>query len=149
MAINGYSDVLSEQAQKLVGGSSLVPPSIWWFALYATTPDSDGVNLSSEFTAASYARVQIYGADEASSPRWTLPGLVGTDFLVSNNQPVYFPTATEDWGTLNGVVIMNDQTANLAANMIFGSAVDLPVAVVTNMTVVFLQGAAKVTIRNL
>lgn len=149
MAINGYSDVLSTDAQGLVTGGLFSAPSQWWFALYSTTPDSDGTNLDTEFTAASYARVRIYGSDGSNLPQWSIAGLVGEDFLVSNLQPIYFPSATESWGALNGTVIMNSETSNTAANMIFGASVDMPVIVVENMTIVFLQGTAKLTTRNL
>jgi len=149
MAINGYSDAMSPEAQKLVTGGTFTAPSQWWFALYEVTPDADGTNLSEEFFFPSYTRVRIYGSSEVTLPKWVDPGLAGDDFLVSNEQAVYFPTATEDWGTLNGVVIMNSNPGSLAENMVFGADVGSPAAITLNMTVVFLAGAAKLTTRNL
>lgn len=149
MAINGYADEVSPFTQGLVTGGTFAAPSQWWFALYVTTPESDGTNLGTEFSAASYARSRIYGSNEAFLPQWSAPGIASTDFLVSNLQPVYMVTAQEEWGMLSGAVIMNSETGNLPANMVFGAAVDLPVLVVANMTVVFLQGEARLTTRNL
>lgn len=149
MPINGYSDVLSTGAQGLVAGGAFSAPSQWWFALYSTTPDSDGTNLDTEFTAASYTRIRIYGSDEAFLPKWSIAGLAGVDFVVSNLQPIYFPAAIEAWGTLNGTVIMNSETLNTASNMILGASVDIPTVVAVGMTIVFLQGTARVTSRNI
>lgn len=72
-------------------------PAAVYLALYPSDP-GDGVNASAELSAGGYQRTRI-----AFSPATELGTIV-------SNAVCEFPTALEDWGTINGWAIFDQQT---------------------------------------
>ena len=68
-----------------------------YLALYPSDP-GDGVNASAELSAGGYQRTRI-----VFSPATELGTIV-------SNAVCEFPTALEDWGTINGWAIFDQQT---------------------------------------
>lgn len=78
---------------------SYTPPATVYVALFKTLPSGDGTG-GVEVSGGAYAR-QPYNAAAATG---------GSPTSVANGALVQFPTATADWGTINGAGIYDAAT---------------------------------------
>lgn len=90
------------------GGQPFVPPPVLYIALFSIEPGPAGGGI--EVSAASYARAAVPN-DPA---HWGAP----TGGSTSNLQPIPFPDATTDWGTITAFAVFD---AKVQGNQLYYS----------------------------
>jgi hypothetical protein len=90
--------------------AALAKPTGWWWALYTVAPDEDGGGT--ECTGGSYARVPLAPTDTnwLGTHGTTTGNSSGTGAQTMNAVAVTFPTATADWGLVNGIALLDAAT---------------------------------------
>jgi hypothetical protein len=106
-----------------------------WLALFTTAPDDAGVG-GVEVSGGSYARVRVF-QDGTTVPYWTAIGS-----LCQNVGAVTWPQATADWGEIEGVAVMDDESGG---NFRFVMPLTPPFASVVNGQILqWADGVVKV-----
>ncbi|NNU89756.1 hypothetical protein [Anoxybacillus sp. CHMUD] len=103
-------------------------PSAVYLALY--TSDPTDANTGTEVTGGSYQRQQI----TFSAP---------SDGMVSNSNEILFPVATDNWGTVTHIGILDAATGG---NLLFYGAVTTPKTISTNDQLKINVGDISITL---
>lgn len=92
----------------MLNGVALTFPTTTYVALYTTaTDDAAG---GTEVTGGSYAR-KLVNPSTGAAPKWVLADPDGAAHVVTNADDIEFVTATDDWGTITHIAIMDASTA--------------------------------------
>lgn len=109
----GMSDYLENKiVDFLFRGQTFTPPTTLYIALF-TTADNDAGTARVEVSGGSYARVAV----TSSLANWagtqgaaTTVASTGTTGTTSNNNAITFAAPTANWGTVQGIGIMDALT---------------------------------------
>jgi hypothetical protein len=109
----GMSDYLENKiVDFLFRGQTFTPPTTLYIALF-TTADNDAGSTRVEVSGGSYARVAItsslanWAGTQGATSTTASSGASGT---TSNNNAITFPAPTANWGTAQGIGIMDALT---------------------------------------
>lgn len=100
-------------------------------ALSTTTPNAAGGNVTEPAASAGYARSSSSDASFSTS---------GHDRVIKNTKYVYFPEATESWGTITYMCLM------AAGTLRYFGALNTPVTVPANTVPLFKPGAISISL---
>lgn len=115
----------------VIGKATYTPPANWFVALYTTTPTADDGTGGTESTGGAYARVSTAAADWNSAA-------TGDPSIIDNLNAITFATATDNWGTINGVGLFTISTGGTVQMF---QALTTPKAVGTDDALQFAAGA--------
>lgn len=128
--MSSMSDYLEDKLRRLYfRGEAFAAPATLYISLHTAATADDGTGT--EVTGGSYARVAV----AASTAKWTVG--TTTDGQVSNTDPINFPVATVDWGTVGWAAIWD---AAAAGNLLFHGPIAQPVAILTGQSYSFAPG---------
>ena len=138
--MSAASNYLEEEIGKhLLRTGSWTKPTEIWVALFTTLPAEDGTGGTEVSTSATnYGRVQ-HGPSDAT---WAAP--VGGNGQFSNLGTITFGTPSDDWGTVVGFGLYDDETSG---NLLVAASLVLPVVVNDgDAAPEFAEGYLKITI---
>lgn len=115
----------------LAGKTPIFAMKTAYVALFSAAGLDDGTGFT-ELAGGAYARVATAAAD------WSTPA--GVPSLISNVNPIVFPTSTAAWGTINSFGIYDALTAgNLLAWDYFGNYPWMPSSIIAAAPAVITQ----------
>lgn len=124
--LTDYSEALLLNA--LLRNTSFTPPATVYVALYTTAPAEDGTG-GVEVTGTPYARQAIsFTAPAADAPS-------------SNTADITFPRATNSWGTITTVGLLDAATSG---NILMLGPLDVSRSISSGERIIFLAGGLTV-----
>ena len=138
MAANA-SDYLEQNAMDHFFNKVTLTPPNTWVALYTVAPTDAGGGT--EVTqGGAYARIKV-NPNGSASGTWALAAVNGTGYRVDNGADITWATATDNWGTVTNVGILD---ASTGGNLLFHGALTASKAVNTDDVFKFPLGALDI-----
>jgi len=119
--------------------SSVSLASTCYIGLSTTTPDSDGSNFTEPASTTGYLRSLLGNSSNSVTYLMATP----SDGSTKNNNIIFFPEATEGWGTVTHFGIFSAKTGGTP---IFWGALTASVAVPTGYIPIFRVGSLSVSL---
>ena len=120
--------------------SSFSIASTCYIGLSTTTPKNDGSNFTEPAESAGYARTLLGTSN--SSTGWIMD-TPANNTIKNTNQIIFFPEATESWGTVTHFGLFSAKTGGTP---VFWGALTASVAVPVGYIPIFRAGALSVTL---
>ncbi len=110
-----FSDYLERKLlDAILRNTSYAAPSTIYLGLYTSSPTDTGSGI--ECAGGSYARQALTSGFPAAS---------GTSGAVSNSSNITFTTATADWGTVTGVILIDSNNQKSFTNANINTSTDV------------------------
>ena len=120
-------------------GKSTGPLSNCYIALSTTAPNADGTNFTEPSSSAGYARSIIGLSGTTATQVMSAPSAGAT----SNTSIIFFPEATDSWGTVTYFGLYSSQTGG---NLVLYGTLTNPIAVAANYVPLFRVGNFSLTL---
>lgn len=117
--MGSLSDTYEDNVLDALLGQGFTKPDPVYIALFTTSPTDS--TFGTEVSGGAYARVELAN----DNTEWP-DASAGSK---SNGTEIEFPEATGSWGTVVAWAIMDDETIQDAANIIFWGALGTPKAI--------------------